>query len=250
MAEIHDHLREFWDRDAATYDRASSHAVSDPLEKAAWRAALRRALPEPGARVLDVGAGTGSLSLLAAELGYRVTGLDLSAGMLAQARRKADERGLDIEFVEAPATEPPPGPFDAVIERHLIWTTPDPVTALAAWREVAPEGRLAMFEGVWGRTTLSQRVKDAAAGLLRRAAGTSPDHHAPYPPEVLEHLPLGSMPSPVPLVEAVHAAGWTGLRIQRLRDVEWAITLREPWPLGWLEALPRYCLAADAPASG
>jgi SAM-dependent methyltransferase len=248
MVDVHDHLREFWDRDAATYDRSASHAVSDPLEKAAWRAALRRALPEPGARVLDVGAGTGSLSLLAAELGYRVTALDLSAGMLARARQKASDQGLDVEFVEASATDPPDGPFDAVMERHLIWTTPDPHAALSAWRDVAPGGRLVLFEGVWGSATASQRVKDAAAELLRRIGGTPPDHHAPYPQEVLARLPLGRMPSPLPLIEAVHAAGWTGVRIQRLRDVEWAIATREPWPLAWLEAVPRYCLAADSPS--
>jgi SAM-dependent methyltransferase len=247
MVDVHDHLRAFWDRDAATYDRSLSHAVSDPLEKAAWRAALRRALPEPGLRVLDVGAGTGSLSLLAAELGYRVTALDLSAGMLAQARRKASERGLSVDFIEAPATDPPDGPFDAVMERHLIWTTPDPHAALSAWRGVAPGGRLVLFEGVWGSATASRRAKVVAAGFLRRIVGTPPDHHAPYPPEVLARLPLGRMPSPLPLIEAVHAAGWTGVRIQRLRDVEWAIAAREPWPLGWLEAVPRYCLAADSP---
>lgn len=247
MSDVHDELRAFWDRDAATYDLAASHAVSDPLEESAWRAALRDVLPEPGARVLDVGAGTGSLSLLAAELGYRVTALDLSTGMLSRAREKAADRGLDIEFVEGPATEPPPGPFDAVIERHLIWTTPDPVAALEAWRRVAPGGRLAMFEGVWGATTPGQRLKDAAASALRRAVGTAPDHHAPYAPEVLARLPLASMPSPSPLIAAVRAAGWGGLRIRRLRDVEWASRLREPWPFGWLEAMPRYVLSADAP---
>jgi SAM-dependent methyltransferase len=248
VADVHDELRAFWDRDASTYDLAASHAVSDPLEEAAWRAVLHRVLPEPPARVLDVGAGTGSLSLLAAELGHRVTALDLSSGMLAKARTKASERGLSLEFVEGPATEPPDGPFDAVIERHLVWTTPDPVAALAAWRRVAPGGRLAMFEGVWGSGAPSQRVKDAVAGALRRVAGTPPDHHAPYAPEVLAQLPLGRMPSPVPLLDAVRSAGWTGLRIQRLRDVEWAARLREPWPFGWLEALPRYVVAADAPS--
>jgi hypothetical protein len=105
-----------------------------------------------------------------------------------------------------------------------------------------------MFEGVWGPTAVFERVKDAAAKLLRRTVGTPPDHHAPYPQEVLDRLPLGRMPSPLPLVGAVHEAGWTGVRIQRLRDVEWAIAMREPWPLGWLEALPRYCLAADSPS--
>ena len=41
MTDVHDLIREFWDRDAATYDDSASHAVSDPLEAAAWRAALR-----------------------------------------------------------------------------------------------------------------------------------------------------------------------------------------------------------------
>jgi SAM-dependent methyltransferase len=249
MADVHDHLREFWNRDAETYDRAASHSVSDPLEEAAWRAALRDALPETGARVLDVGAGTGSLSLLAADLGYRVTALDLSPGMLAKARTKAADRGLEIELVEGLATAPPPGPFDAVIERHLVWTTPDPVAAMSAWREVVvPGGRLVLFEGVWGSTAPVDRVKGALAELLRTTMGTPPDHHAPYPPEVLAQLPLGAMPSPAPLLLAVREAGWRGLRVKRLRDVEWAGRLREPWPLGWLESMARYALAADAPA--
>ena len=169
--------------------------------------------------------------------------------MLAKARTKAAERGLEIGFVEGPATVPPPGPFDAVIERHLVWTTPDPVAAMSAWREVVvPGGRLVLFEGVWGSTAPVDRVKGALADLLRTAMGTPPDHHAPYAPEVLAQLPLGAMPSPAPLLRAVGDAGWRGLRVKRLRDVEWAGRLREPWPLGWLESMPRYALAADAPA--
>ena len=37
MTDVHDRIREFWDRDSATYDHSASHAVSDPLEAAAWR---------------------------------------------------------------------------------------------------------------------------------------------------------------------------------------------------------------------
>lgn len=246
MADVHDSIRDFWDRDSRTYDATKSHAVSDPLEAAAWRQALREALPQPGARVLDAGAGTGALSLLAAELGHEVTALDLSPGMLAKAELKAKERGLEerMRFVVGSAAEPPPGPFDAVMERHVLWTIPDPVGALRAWREVA--GRLVLFEGVWGRRDPLSRAKDLAAEALRALMGTPPDHHAPYPEEVLAELPLARLPSPAPLVEAVHVAGWRAVRIKRLRDVEWAARLHEPWPLGWLEERPRYAIIAGA----
>lgn len=245
MADVHDRIREFWDDDAHTYDAAKSHAISDPLEAAAWRQALRESLPEPGAKVLDVGAGTGALSLLAAELGYQVTALDLSPGMLGQAERKAEERGLDgrMTFVVGSAAEPPAGPFDAVMERHVVWTLPDPVGALRAWREVA--GRLVLFEGVWGQTDVATRAKDRAAHLLSRLMRTPPDHHAPYPDEVLAELPLARQSSPIPMIEAVYEAGWCAVRIKRLRDVEWAARLHERWPLGWLEQRPRYTLVAE-----
>ena len=79
-----------------------------------------------GAKVLDAGAGTGALSLLAAELGYVVTALDLSEGMLSKARAKAEAAGFELTFVVGPAAEPPPGPFDAIMERHVVWTMPTP----------------------------------------------------------------------------------------------------------------------------
>jgi len=244
MTDVHARIREFWDADSHTYDDATSHAISDPLEAAAWRQALREALPEAPARVLDVGAGTGALSMLAAELGHEVTALDLSSGMLDRARDKAEARGLKsrMTFVVGPAAEPPAGPFDAVMERHVLWTLPDPVFALGRWREVAV--RLVLFEGVWGSTSPSQRAREAAVEVVRRLLRVPDDHHAPYPEEILAELPLGRLPSPIPLIEAAHAAGWRAVRIQRLRDVEWAAELHRPWPLGWLERRPRYVLVA------
>jgi ubiquinone/menaquinone biosynthesis C-methylase UbiE len=244
--DVHDRIREFWDEDAHTYDAAKSHAVSDPLEAATWRRALEEALPTPGSSVLDVGAGTGALAILAAELGHEVTALDLSPGMLGRAELKAKERRLDqrMHFVAGSATEPPEGPFDAVMERHVLWTMPDPIGAMARWREVSR--RLVLFEGVWGETDFRRKAKDLLAEWLRRVMAVPDDHHAPYPEDVLAELPLARLPSAVPLIDAVYEAGWSAVRIKRLRDVEWAAKLHEPWPLGSLEARPRYTLVANA----
>ena len=247
MSDVHDRIREFWDRDSHTYDDSSSHSVSDPLEAAAWRAALRRTLPDPGASILDAGAGTGALSVLATELGYHVTALDMSEGMLSKAREKARERKLDITFVVGQAVEPPPGLFDAVMERHVVWTMPDPVAVLRAWRAVViPGGKLVLFEGVWKPATPTDRMRVAAAEGLRKVRGNGAHHHAPYPEDVMAQLPLAGMSSPGPLIDAVHEAGWRAARVERLADIEWAVQLRERWPLGRLEHTARYVLIADA----
>jgi len=244
--ELRDDIRDWWNADATGYDRSVGHSLSDPVEAAAWRAVLERLLPPPPSTVLDVGAGTGSLSLLAAELGHRVTALDLSEGMLGEARRKAEGRGLSLTFLVGPAEDPPEGPFDAVIERHLAWTLPDPAGALRAWRAVAPNGRLVLFEGSWGGEGPFAVVRDRAAGVIRRVRRTAGDHHAPYPEHVVSELPLVAVSSPAPFVAAVEAAGWRRVRIERLGDVEWARTHQDAWPLGWLARRPQYAITADA----
>jgi len=216
-------IRQFWDEDAAVYDNSPSHHPQRPQEQAAWAAALRRLLPDPPARVLDAGAGTGFLSLLLAAQGYQVTALDLSAAMLERLRAKAHDRGLEIRTVQAEAASPPAGPFDAVIERHLIWTLPDPPAALAAWRAAAPAGRLVLAEGSWSQASGIAGLQAAARALAGRIRPTEPGHHGHYSGQVTASLPYGQGLTPAQAVTLVQASPWGPARLTRLRDVEWAI---------------------------
>ena len=59
-----------------------------------------------GASILDMGCGTGRHSVELAKRGYKVTGVDISVGMLEQARKKAEEAGVSIRWVQADATKP------------------------------------------------------------------------------------------------------------------------------------------------
>lgn len=58
-----------------------------------------------GASILDMGCGTGRHSVELALRGFRMTGVDLSSGMLAQARAAATAAGVEVEWIEADATE-------------------------------------------------------------------------------------------------------------------------------------------------
>jgi SAM-dependent methyltransferase len=220
---IAEEIRQFWDEDAAIYDRSPSHYPKRPHEVAAWSATLRRLLPDPPARVLDAGAGTGFCSLLLAASGYQVTALDVSARMLGVLKSKAADRGLDVRIVHADAASPPHGEeFDAVVERHLIWTLPDPSAALAAWHAAAPRGRLVLIEGSWGESSGIDGLRAAARKLVHRVRKPEPDHHGHYSDRVVRALPHVGGIGPAEAVALVQASPWGNARLQRLRDVEWA----------------------------
>ena len=55
--------------------------------------------------ILDLGCGTGGHALLLAKLGYDVIGLDRSASMLEQARRKAAEENSTVTWIQASSTD-------------------------------------------------------------------------------------------------------------------------------------------------
>ena len=144
--------QQYWDEAAATFDHEPDHGLRDPLILEAWTALLKMWLPATSAAILDVGCGTGSLSVILAELGHKVTGIDLSPAMLALAKSKAAAQELHIEFEVMDAAFPqfPQQQFDMLICRHLLWALPEPKLVLEKWRQLLkPKGRLTLIEGFW-----------------------------------------------------------------------------------------------------
>jgi SAM-dependent methyltransferase len=96
-----DHAARF-DEKAPEYDSSKSDEY-----KAAVSLVVEHAAPGPGDAVLDLGTGTGAIALALAEDAARVLGRDISEGMLAEARRKAADRGLEnVSFDEGRFRDP------------------------------------------------------------------------------------------------------------------------------------------------
>lgn len=136
----------------------------------------------PGARVLDVGCGTGIVARRAAARAGSdgtVVGLDPNDGMLAVAREAAAEQELSIDWRRGDAADIPfaDGAFDAVVCQQVLQFLPDPVSALREMRRVLrPDGRLAV--AVWRSiefhpsyvtvaAALERHVGDEAAAMMR-----------------------------------------------------------------------------------
>jgi arsenite methyltransferase len=103
----------------------------------------------PGERVLDLGSGAGTDSLIAAQMvgeqGH-VTGIDMTQEMLAKARAAAAEMGAtNVEFVEGEAERLPlpDASFDVVISNGVIDLIPDKdAVFIELFRVLAPGGRI------------------------------------------------------------------------------------------------------------
>lgn len=158
--------------------------VSQPLE---WDAALYDAKynyvysfgedllkildPKPGQRILDLGCGTGHLTYRISQNGANVLGLDVSKGMIEQARQSYPQ----VEFSVADATLMTfDREFDAIFSNAVFHWIPDQGSLLQnLYRALKPGGKIVFEMAGKGNLQVSiQAIRDelASAGFNRQAA--------------------------------------------------------------------------------
>lgn len=143
---------------------------------------------EPGQRVLDLGCGTGTLTLL---LKARcpeadVVGLDGDGDILERARAKAQAVGIEVTWHRGDAAEPPfdPGSFDRIVSSlffHHLRTEDKRRAFASARRLLRPGGRLHVLD--WGKAQnalmrlafLPVQVLDGFATTADNVQGLLPD---------------------------------------------------------------------------
>lgn len=141
-------LSESKQADAFGYDQAATEfaALTERFSGGIAREMIRQAALRPTDRILDVGTGTGLLPHLVAAQGSgnEVVGIDLSSGMLEQARNRASREGLSrrlhFECMDAEHLAFPDSSFDTVFSLFVLRHLPDPLAALREAKRVAKPG--------------------------------------------------------------------------------------------------------------
>jgi SAM-dependent methyltransferase len=119
-----------------------------------------------GRRLLDVATGTGAVAIEAARRGADVTGVDLTPELLAVARRRAADAGVDVKFVHDDfdhftQADDVAGGFHVVTSSFGVIFAPDPpATASSLVRVAAPGGTIAVC--AWATTGLFGTDRTAA----------------------------------------------------------------------------------------
>jgi ubiquinone/menaquinone biosynthesis C-methylase UbiE len=177
--------RAYYDDFATTYDRgrdAGYHRVIDDLEAGI-------VLPyAAGARVLEVGCGTGLILQRVAPVAGDARGIDLSPGMLAAARA----RGLNVQEGSATSLPFDAGSFDLVYSFKVLAHVPDVGLALEeVSRVLAPRGVAVLeFYNPWSLRYLARRIAGS-----RRIGRSHDEGDIPTrwdsPPEVRRLIPAG-----------------------------------------------------------
>lgn len=147
-----DAIKRHWDIRSSDYNDFVVRGFSIDRERRSWQEHFTSILGSEPLDILDVGCGPGIVSMQLADLGHRMTSVDLSDRMLEYARENASANGFDIDFLQADAMGLPfeDDSFDAVVSDYMLWTVPEPRKVISEWYRVLKPGHVLVYtDGDW-----------------------------------------------------------------------------------------------------
>ncbi|HVG84729.1 MAG TPA: class I SAM-dependent methyltransferase [Vicinamibacterales bacterium] len=158
---------------ASVYDRRHGAIMSDDEMGRLWMAAG----PQVGARVLDIGAGTGRMAIPLASRSCNVVAVEPAGGMLAQLRAKTGDNKVWSVVAEGARLPFPVGLFDAVVIARLLYLTPDWRAILRDAHRVLAIGGCLLHE--WGNGQVDQewvQIREEGRRLCEQVGLRAPFH--------------------------------------------------------------------------
>lgn len=206
MDELKKEIVAYWDRRAPSYTDVIEKNLEGPWEKV-WADYLIARFPAgtpSEMRVLDVGTGPGFYAMILASRGCRVTAVDFSEKMLAEAKHNAGTLAESIDFrqMDAQALSFPDGSFDVVVTRNLTWNLQDPVGAYREWgRVLRPGGVLLNFDANWYAYLVDEDKQREFVRDRENTRRCDVEDHEAYPDapkmeEISRSLPLTGLDRP------------------------------------------------------
>lgn len=163
--DIESRIMRYWTARSHDFGTVRKNELGSDMGRR-WQEELQSHLPEgSGLRILDIGTGTGFFAILMAKLGHRVTGIDLTPAMLAEAHTLADALKLNVAFLEmdAQTLDFQDESFDVILSRNLTWTLPEPVKAYQEWYRVLKKGGILMnFDADYATNVRSASTQNCA----------------------------------------------------------------------------------------
>lgn len=151
--ECKERIVKYWTKRRDSFKKQRKEELHDAIAMR-WLEEIEEVIPaKQSLKILDVGCGTGYFSILLAQRGHEVTGIDLTPDMIEGAGQLAEEEGAKCRFLimDAEKLEFQDESFDVVISRNLTWTLPHPDEAYAEWLRVLKKGGILLnFDADYG----------------------------------------------------------------------------------------------------
>lgn len=206
MSTLTGTIEQYWTRRASSYTEVVKKNLADGWDSK-WADELIKNFPKAEGRylkVLDIGTGPGFYAIILASRGYDVTAVDLSEGMIEQAKHNAGSLAEKIRFFKMDAQELsfPDNEFDVIVTRNLTWNLPDPVKAYGEWRRVLRDGGVMLnIDSNWYAYLFDDEKKCEKLADRENVLNAGFEDHDSYDESWLMEnisrtLPMGKLPRP------------------------------------------------------